>query len=114
MHDPGDRPSQGSSPRLGRSHLDEEAIELSGEIARLRGQMPGGVQNFLGSGSSIVGGALHAGDVGIDILGTARSLLNAAGDLLGGGALFFDCGRNGGADLIDLGDDVGDVDILTA
>ena len=52
---------------------------------------------------------LHAGDVGVDLLGAARSFLHAARDFLGRGALFLDRRRNRGADLVDLGDHVGDV-----
>ena len=98
-----------SGQLLRGSHLDKEAVELPGQIARLCRQMLRGAQNLLGGSPGIVGGALHAGDVGIDLLGAVRGFLDAAGDFLGRGALFFDRGRNCGADLIDLCDDVSDV-----
>src|SRR3954452_16981008 len=96
-------------PRLRRPDLAEEAIELSGEIARLGRELFGGAQHFPRGRTGVVGGALHARYVGVDLLGAARGLLDAAGDLLGRRALFLDRGPNGGADLVDLADDVGDV-----
>src|SRR5690242_19667795 len=61
----------------------EEAVDLAGEIARLRRELLGCAQHLVGGRSRVVGGAPHAGDVGIDFLSTAGGLLHAARDLLG-------------------------------
>ena len=95
--------------RLGCANLAEEAVDLAGEIAGLRGELLGGAEHLAGGGAGVVGGLLHAGDVGIDLLGAARGFLHAAGDFLGRRALLLDRGCDRGSDLVDLGDDVDDV-----
>src|SRR6266702_2566981 len=71
-------------------------------------QLFGGAFDILGSRSRGIRVGLDAGNVVRDVFGALRGELGAAGDLLGGGALLLDRGRDRGSDLVHLADDAAD------
>src|ERR1700751_3018575 len=95
--------------RSGCANLGEEAVDLVGEVARLRRELLGGAEHTARGGAGVVGGAQDAGDVGVDLLRAARGFLDAARDLLGGRAVLLGWGRDRRADLVELCGDVDDV-----
>ena len=72
--------------------LELEAVAVAGQ--RLRRRM-----NLRRGRAGLGGAALHVGDVGGDLLGALRGLLDVAGDFLRRRALLFHRRRNGRGDL---------------
>src|SRR5438034_9106752 len=83
----------------GRPDRIEELADFELEPVAVAGQRLCRRENLRGGRAGLTGAALDVGDVGGDLLGSLRGLLDVAGELLGGRALVFHVSRDGRLEL---------------
>src|ERR1043166_1082812 len=80
---------------LSRAYRREEFVDLGLQPLVLVRQELSRREYLRGGRSGVAGAAVDVGDGGRNLGGADRGLLDAAGDFLGGGALFLDGGCHG-------------------
>src|SRR6266850_905372 len=92
-----------------RAYGREEFLHRDLEVGAFAGERLRGREHLRGGGPGGAGAAADVADVARDLRGALGGMLNAARDLLHGGALLLDRARDGGGDRLDLVDGRADV-----